>query len=121
MSQMPAIGMISSADAIALDLDIPVQDKQLRANSAVFVALFENQLVSQVRAGENTGKTLRHEYVVRRLVGPLSLSDAVPGSRHSVEIAIPESVKRENAGVVAFVQNRVDGSVLQALSTQLTQ
>jgi len=111
----------SSADAVALDLDILVQDKQLRASSAVFVVLFENQLVSQVKAGENTGKTLRHEYVVRQLVGPLSLSDAMPGSRHSVEIAIPESVKRENAGVVAFVQNIGDGSVLQALFAPLTQ
>ena len=36
-----------------------------------------------------------------------------------MEIEIPETVKRENAGVVAFVQNTVDGSVLQALSVHL--
>jgi len=108
-----------AAGALGLDLDILVADKQLRANSAVFIALFENRLTSQVRAGENSGKTLRHEYVVRQLVGPLSLADANAESHHSVEIEIPETVKRENAGVVAFVQNTVDGSVLQALSVHL--
>jgi hypothetical protein len=109
----------STADALGLDLDILVPDKQLRVNSAVFIALFENGLTSQVSAGENSGKTLHHEYVVRQLVGPLSLADAHSGSHHSVEIKIPETVKRENAGVAAFVQNTVDGSVLQALSVHL--
>ena len=111
----------SDAGTVALDLDILVPDKKLRANSALFVVLFENQLVSQVQAGENTGKTLQHEYVVRQLVGPLPLTDVTPESRHSVEIALPGSVKPGNAGIVAFVQNRVDGSVLQVLSTQLTR
>jgi len=109
----------SSADALGLELDILVADEQIRANSVVFIALFENRLTSQVRAGENSGKTLHHEHVVRQLVGPLSLADANPGCHHSVEIEIPETVKRENAGVVAFVQNTVDGSVLQALSVHL--
>jgi len=44
------------------------------ANAAAetWLALYENNLESQVRAGENSGKTLRHDYVVRRLIGPLA-------------------------------------------------
>ena len=109
----------TGADTLGLDLDILVPDQQDRVNATVFVALFENRLSSRVNAGENNGRTLRHDYVVRRFVGPLALADAGPDSQHSLEIDIPETVRREHAGVAVFVQNSVDGSVLQALSAQL--
>lgn len=38
----------------------------------VWLAVYENNLEPQVRAGENRGTTLRHDYVVRRLIGPLA-------------------------------------------------
>jgi hypothetical protein len=36
-----------------------------RKDAAVYLAAFENKLTSQVAAGENRGKTLPHDYVVR--------------------------------------------------------
>ena len=54
---------------------------------ALFLGAYENKLVSEIKAGENRGKSL-----------PL-LPKAVPG----------------HSGVVAFVQNRATGEVLQAL------
>ena len=36
-----------------------------------FVALYENGLVTEVKAGENRGATLRHDHVVRQWIGPL--------------------------------------------------
>ena len=38
-------------------------------NSDIFIALYENKLVSQVKAGENGGSTLKHDYVVREFFG----------------------------------------------------
>ena len=72
------------------------------------VALTQDNLVTQVRAGENRGATLRHDFVVRELQskaqwdGP-SISMDVPLSRFP------------NASVAAFLQSRASGEVLQAL------
>lgn len=37
--------------------------------SDIFIAIYENKLVSQVKAGENGGSTLKHDYVVREFFG----------------------------------------------------
>ena len=37
--------------------------------SDIFIAIYENKLVSQVKAGENSGSTLKHDYVVREFFG----------------------------------------------------
>jgi hypothetical protein len=76
--------------------------------------LYENNLESQVRAGENLGKTLRHDYVVRRLIGPLQTR---PDGRLSLRQQIPLEAdwKRADLGVVAFVQDKKSGEILQAL------
>jgi len=79
-----------------------------------WLALYENNLESQVRAGENAGKTLRHDFVVRRLIGPL-LPD--PAGRLSLrrQIALDAGWKRADLGVVVFVQDKASGEILQAL------
>jgi hypothetical protein len=67
-----------------------------------------------VRAGENSGKTLRHDYVVRRLIGPLALGRDGRSSLRQ-QIALEVGWKRVDLGVVAFVQDRASGEILQAL------
>jgi len=37
-------------------------------NVDVFVAIYENKLVSKVNAGENSGRELKHDYVVREFL-----------------------------------------------------
>ncbi len=85
-------------------------------NAAVeaYLAVYENNLESQVRAGENAGKTLRHDYVVRRLVGPLALDRQGRLSLRQ-QIALEAGWKRADLGVVAFVQDQASGEILQAL------
>lgn len=79
-----------------------------------WLAVYEHNLESAVRGGENAGKTLRHDYVVRQLIGPLAAGrDGVASLRQ--QIAIDRSWKRQDLGVVAFVQDRASGEVPQAL------
>lgn len=85
-----------------------------RPGSEVWLALYENNLESQVRAGENSGKTLRHDYVVRRLIGPLP-PDAQGQFPLRRSISLEADWKRADLGVVAFVQDKVGGEILQAL------
>jgi len=81
----------------------------------VFAALTENGLSEHVRGGENRGKTLAHDEVVRAFAGPLNPPQA------DVELKIPARVAREKASVVAFVQDEVDGSIVQAIRVPLTE
>ena len=79
-----------------------------------WLAVYENNLESQVRAGENSGKILRHDYVVRRLIGPLA-PDKEGRLSLRQQIALDAGWKRADLGVVAFVQDKASGEILQAL------
>lgn len=50
---------------------LPAQLIQLEdsKHSEVFIAVYENKLLSNVNAGENNGRELKHDYVVRDLLG----------------------------------------------------
>lgn len=104
---------------LQLDLSVDVKDAGLRHGSALYVVLFENGLSSRVGAGENSGKTLTHDYVVREFIGPLELPSDKSDSRHTLSVDVPNNVNLGNAGIAAFVQNSADGRVLQALATPL--
>jgi hypothetical protein len=90
------------------------------AGSKLFVALYETDLISEVKAGENQGATLKHDYVVRDWSGPVALSSGGTGGRTawSRAISLPVEAPRKNLGVAAFIQTDA-GDVLQAISLPL--
>jgi hypothetical protein len=71
----------------------------------LFLATYANGLEVDVPRGENAGKKLRHDYVVRRLV---------ESPTREVTLSIPAQID----GVVAFAQ-APDGTILQAVSLPL--
>jgi hypothetical protein len=79
----------------------------------LYIALYENNLVTQVLAGENRGHRLRHDYVVRNLIGPVALTPE-KSLRWKDQIALNPNWKRMDLGVAAFVQTKRSGEVLQA-------
>ena len=85
-----------------------------RGDAGLYLAAYENKLVSAVASGENRGKTLMHDYVALEWVGPIGFGQ---DGRASVRRALPLLPKAigANSGVVAFVQNRANAEVLQAL------
>ena len=100
----------SAGGQIVIDGEISTEN----AGADVWLALYEHMLESRVRAGENAGKTLRHDYVVRRLIGPLSPDSAGRLSLRR-QISPDADWKRADLGIVAFVQDRTSGEILQAL------
>jgi hypothetical protein len=80
-----------------------------------YVALSENGLSSAVKAGENRGKRLDHDLVVRDLAGPLDLPQA------EAELKVPSGFDPAKAAVVAFVQDEKSGDIVQALRLPLAQ
>jgi hypothetical protein len=83
----------------------------------LFVALYENGIASDVKAGENRGMTLRHDYVVREWIGPLALSAGAQGNKAMLTrtLPIPSGAAAHKLGIAAFVQNE-QGEVLQTLA-----
>lgn len=100
-------------------LPVEVSTRTAQAGN-LFVALYENELVSKVRSGENGGATLRHDYVVRQWVGPIALEAKADARKVSLNraLAVPGSAVAHNLGVAAFVQSE-RGEVLQALALPL--
>jgi hypothetical protein len=82
-----------------------------------FIAIFEDNLSSTVKAGENRGSTLRHDRVVRLLLGPLALPGGTADVRRTV--VIPSDWQADYHGVAAFVEDPVVGAILQATSLGL--
>jgi hypothetical protein len=101
------------AGKLELSADARVPATKDRADAALFVAVYENGLVSRVAAGENRGVTLRHDYVAREWIGPIAL-DADGRAALKRAVALPAGARA--SGAVAFAQNRRNGDVLQALA-----
>lgn len=87
------------------------------ASAELYLALYENGLVSQVKAGENGGATLHHDRVVRGFWGPWPLP--ATGAAQDLWITLPDGAQVARSGLTAFVQDSKSGETLQALSLPL--
>jgi hypothetical protein len=87
------------------------------ADAGLYIALYENDLRTQVRAGENIGRTLAHAFVVRRLIGPLAFVGG--NARIEQTLALDPTWNTDKLGVAAFVQESKENAVLQALALSL--
>jgi hypothetical protein len=103
-------------DAFEVEVSAQLDDAAPGA-AALYLAAYENKLVSEVKAGENRGRTLPHDYVVLQWLGPFEFKPGPQGpslrERHALPL-LPKAVP-EHSGVAAFVQNRATSEVLQAL------
>lgn len=85
--------------------------------SSAYMALYQNNLTSWVKTGENSGRELKHDFVVRELRGPFNINGK------SVKIIeqdfyLDKSWNPANVGIAVFVQDQNNGEILQALSSE---
>ena len=106
-----ALEVQPAADALAVRVEATLL--RANANAQVLVALTEGGRLSDVRAGENAGVRLEHDHVVRALVaGPaFGARSAAVGT---VSLPLPHE-RGHDPAVIAFVQDRRTGDVLQAV------
>ena len=101
---------------------VSVQAKPLgpvELDAQLYLALYENAIVSVVKAGENGGVTLHHDRVVRGFWGPWPVAAA--GAAQNLQVTLPADARVANTGLTAFVQTPRGGETLQALSLPLGQ
>lgn len=84
--------------------------------ATLYVALVESGLSSQVKTGENQGRLLQHDHVVRTWLSPVKLGGE--GARLEQTLVLPAGSRLGKLAVSAFVQSP-QGEVLQAASLPL--
>jgi len=84
----------------------------------VLVAIYENGLVTECKAGENRRKQLTNEYVVRSLETactlPAAAADADAVVTGQVLLQLWQSFSPSTTGIVIFLQNPVSKEVFGA-------
>ena len=86
----------------------------LRDSADVVVAITEDNLATEVRRGENRGRTLRHSAVVRSLtaIGTLSPGEREWSNRVSVSLATDWTAT--NVRIIGFLQERASRRIVGA-------
>jgi len=101
-------------NAIRAELVAQLFDPAGQKNAAVYLAAYENRLASEVSAGENRGRRLEHDFVVREWIGPIGFGES-PKLEEQRALPLLPGADPKHLGVAAFVQNRSNSEVLQAL------
>jgi hypothetical protein len=78
-----------------------------RDDHAVAVALTEDGLTNAVDGGENKGSLLQHDHVVRAFAARQDAGD------FDAKLRLPRDIDLAHSSVVAFVQDRRSGDVVQ--------
>lgn len=102
---------------VALDARAGSAIKSGRLN--LMVALFENGVITDVVKGENSGRKLRNDFVVRKLTNVLSIA---PGSssKGSTSFNVDKAWMLDNLGVAAFLQDPKTLRIYAASAVQVT-
>ncbi|MEM8609356.1 MAG: DUF1223 domain-containing protein [Myxococcota bacterium] len=106
------------AGSVYVDADVQLEPGQ----SAVVanVVVYESGLSTDVRRGENRGRELRNDFVVRRLeqVGTIASGDTTR-RRVTTKIPVQKDWKEDKLGVVVFLQDPATRKVLSVARAPL--
>lgn len=108
---------VSLLESGGLTANLDLENQSDATSAEVFFAIYENNISRQIGTGENRGKTLHHDFVVRFFSDPLTVSEGY--STNSVEMGIAEDWNVEELGMAVIVVNAETGETLQSLSTSL--
>lgn len=103
------------SDSLAVSGSVSVPDVPYRYRAQAYLALYENDLSTDVKAGENRGKRLRHDFVVREMAGPYAI-DRNGSASWDHRFRLGAGWKPGHLHVAVFVQNDVTGEVLQSMA-----
>jgi hypothetical protein len=93
-------------------LSIGISGLSSKYSSTLFVAIAEDNLSSDIRDGENSGRNLTHLSVVRRLIGAARIPAESSEFEFKQGIQLEPDWKRENTKLVVFVQENQSRDVL---------
>jgi hypothetical protein len=105
----------NSTDTVRASLEIANRAAQ---SAHAYLVLFENGLHSEIKSGENAGKKLYHDYVVRELSDEVLVAPGKTLTRQFV-IDLPHDSDRRQLGLAAIAEDAVSGATMQAMAVAL--
>jgi hypothetical protein len=112
-------GANSSPGKPAFEVQIKnLEGISVRGETELWVAVTERGLQTDVKAGENSGETLKHAAVVRSLRKIDTLRNPA-GYDRRVQVTIDPGWKKENLSVVAFLAEKSTRKIIGAAATPL--
>lgn len=109
----------STYDKLALEVQIKsLGGISIRGETELWIAVTEKNLQTAVKAGENSGETLKHAAVVRSLKKIETVRDPA-GYTRQVQVALNPAWKKENLAVVAFLAEKSSRKIIGATETPL--
>jgi hypothetical protein len=103
----------AEGDALAIQVE-PLTNATRGDSPQVFLAVAENMLHSDVKHGENAGRALEHDGVVRQLIAVGKTDTNSPGFSSTVSVRAASEWNRANLRAIVFVQERQSRRVLAA-------
>jgi hypothetical protein len=91
-------------------LQVEYQQAGHEKRSELVLALVQQSAQSNVQAGENTGRSLSHVQIVRRILHvPLDIN-----SKKEISMKLPDDFNKQAWELIGFVQHTKDGSIVAA-------
>jgi hypothetical protein len=109
----PVVLSVAAKAGTPLRATFDVAEAGTKDTYRLYAGVTESGLSRSVTGGENKGKKLNHDSVVRAFNGPLQLPHA------DVEFSLPADVDLARADIVGFVQDEKDGSIVQVVRLPL--
>ena len=116
-SRLPARGSVliegvkRGVDAVRVDVTASIGSEAGNADAEVYVVIFESGITTAVPRGENSGRRLANDFIVRSMTPAFSVRSGQPALTRTVTVPIAAAWKPENLGVAAFVQDRASLSI----------
>lgn len=95
-------------------LSIKITDLPVHENAGIYLVIAEDNLRSNVARGENSGKVLEHQSVVRELRSIGNLSAAQRSTEVETALQINSNWKSENLKIIIFAQENESRKILGA-------
>jgi hypothetical protein len=95
---------------ISAALDLP-------PSRALYLALYEMHLSSAVTGGENTGRRLTHDFVVRQFIGPFNTGRGATDFAHTLDL--PATPAGRRFGIALVQADARSGAALSAAAAPL--
>jgi hypothetical protein len=123
-SKVPTLSITAARPEIKPDQTIkidcklaPIGEAKVPAHIRICAALVEDGLSTSVKRGENEGRTLKHERVVR------VFAEVSPSADNSgaIELKAPSDLKADKASVIVFVQDAKTMKIIAAAKAAPTK
>lgn len=110
LAQVESIHLKVTIDSTRRDTAfVSFQSSKTDKNFFIRIAITENRLVSKIIKGENSGKTLTHDHVVR-----VFFSGEMGDGKGQLKIPLKKFVPKGDCELVAFIQHKQTMKILAA-------